>query len=244
MTEHDPVIAQILDQALSHEFGAPDWELILAESRSLPTRRTPRRNRRKLVLLVALVLIAVLVPLSALGMANNWWFFSVHGNPLGSTGNVITVASGRSEGAPWSLVAFMEEGRLCYSITPYPPGGSESETWEASANCSSVRAHEGGTWRPLVGFTSGATTTSSGKTAMVIGGPTDSSVAEVDVLEFNGKKVTTQTISAPSELGVRARFFVMALPPSTDLGLSAKEVVARNAAGKVLKRVPIASRAP
>jgi hypothetical protein len=237
MTEHDLVIAQILDQALPLEFDAPAWELILAESSSLPTRLSPRRNRKKLVLLVALVLLAALVPLSALGIANDWWFFSLPGNPLGSTGNVVTVASGRSEGAPWSLVAFMKDGQLCDSITPYPPGGSDSATWGAGAGCSDIRADEGGTWRPMVSFGTGSVTTRAGKTTTIVGGPTDSSVAEVDLVESSGKIATTQTIPAPRELGVRARFFVVVLPPSTDIG-GMKEVIARDAAGKVLKRIP------
>jgi hypothetical protein len=240
MTEHDPVIAQILDQALPCKFDAPDWEKVLTESRNSAARQLPGRNRRKLVLLVALVLLAVLVPLSALGMANNWWFLSAPGH-FTPMGNVVTVASGRSEGAPWSLVAFMTEKEgLCDSITPYPPGGSQSEAWEAGAGCSGIRADEEGTWRPMVSFGTGSVTTSSGKTTMIVGGPTDSSVAEVEVVESNGKKVTTQTIPAPSELGVRVRYFVTALPPSTDLGASVKEVIARDASGKVLKRIPVA----
>jgi hypothetical protein len=250
MTQRDPEIALILNQALPFEFDAPDWELILTESRNPPARRLPGRNRRKLVLLVALVLLAVLIPLSALGVANDWWFISVGGNPFGSNGKVTTVTSGRSEGGAWALVAFMtNEGGLCFSITPLPPTGSpgsDSTAAEAEsssggiAGCSGIRAHEGGTWQPMVSFATGYTTTSSGKTTTIVGGPTDSSVAEVDVVEFNGKIVTTRTIPAPSELGVRARFFVVVLPPSTDLDVSMKEVIARDAAGKVLKRIFVA----
>jgi hypothetical protein len=238
MTEHDPVIAQALDRALPHEFSAPEWEQVLAEGRSLPTRLSPRRNRRKLVLLVALVLLAALVPLSALGIANDWWFFGLPGNPLGSTGNVVTVASGRSGGAPWSLVAFVEDGQLCDSITPYPPGGSDSATWGAGAGCSDIRADEEGTWRTMVSFGTGSITTSGGKTFTIVGGPTDSSVAKVDLVDSNGKVVTTKTVPAPRELGVRVRFFVVVLPPSTDIAVDMKEVIARDAAGKVLKRIP------
>jgi len=245
MTAHDPVIARILDQALPYEFDAPGWEQVLTESRNSAARQLPGRNRRKLVLLVALVLLAVLVPLSALGMANNWWFLSAPGH-FTPIGNVVTVASGRIDGAPWAVVAFMtEKGGLCDSITPFPPTGSPSSESTAAqsqsgggAGCSGIRAHEGGTWRPMVSFGTGSITTRSGKSTMIVEGPTDSSVAEVDLVESDGKIVTTQTIPAPRELGVRVRFFVVVLPPSTDLGVSVKEVIARDAAGKVLKRIP------
>lgn len=250
MTEYDPEIARILNQALPYEFGAADWELVLTESRSSPARRFPRRNHGKLVLLVALAFVAVLVPLSALGIANDWWFFSVRGNPLAPTGSVITIASGRVEGAPWELIAFMTKANgLCFSVTLYPPSGNPSsaagpalpsqgivDASQGMAGCGGVRGLAGATWQPLVNSVEGSVTTRSGAIALVIGGPTDSSVAEVDVVESDGETVTTQSFPAPSELGLPIRFFVAALPPSTHVGV--KELIARDAAGNVLRRIP------
>ena len=82
--------------------------------------------------------------------------------------------------------------------------------------------------------------TSSGTVSIVIGGPTDSSVAEVDVVESDGETVTTKTFPAPRELGLPIRFFVATLPPSTHARV--KGLVARDTAGKVLQRVSFPTR--
>jgi len=237
MTEHDPGIARILDQALPHEFDAPAWELILAESRSPSPRRLPRLTRKKLVLLVALVLLAVLVPLSALGVANDWWIFDMGGNSFGPTGNVITIASVRVESAPWDLIAFETKATgLCFSIAAHGPGSNKT-TWQAMLSCSGAHGLSGPTWQPVVSFFSSSVTNKSGATVYIVGGPTDRRVAEVDVVDSDGEAVTTRTIPAPRELGLPIRFFLTKLPPSTHWGSSVKELIARDSAGKVLKRV-------
>jgi hypothetical protein len=74
---------------------------------------TPRR----LVLALA-VLAAVLVPLAAVGAANDWWFLRFGGTPVPTTAPQV-VKEGEWIGHPWQLIAYPSATHgLCISITP------------------------------------------------------------------------------------------------------------------------------
>ncbi len=74
---------------------------------------TPRR----LVLALA-VLAAVLVPLGALGAANDWWFLRFGGSPVPTTAPQV-VKEGEWDGHPWQLIAYPSAtDGLCISMTP------------------------------------------------------------------------------------------------------------------------------
>lgn len=78
---------------------------------------TPRR----LVLAFA-VLAAVLVPLAALGAANDWWFLKFGGAPVPTTAPQV-VKEGEWNGHPWQLIAYPSATHgLCISFTPKDSG--------------------------------------------------------------------------------------------------------------------------
>ncbi len=73
---------------------------------------------RRLVLLSLAVLAAVLVPLAALGAANDWWFLKNGAAPVPTTAPQV-VKEGEWNGHPWQLIAYPSATHgLCISITP------------------------------------------------------------------------------------------------------------------------------
>jgi hypothetical protein len=78
-------------------------------------RRLP--TRRRLVSALA-ALAAVLVPVAALGSANDWWFLKFGGTPVPTTAPQV-VKEGEWNGHPWQLIAYPSATHgLCISITP------------------------------------------------------------------------------------------------------------------------------
>ena len=74
-------------------------------------------TKRRLVLALA-VCAAVLVPLAALGAANDWWFLRFGGAPVPKTAPQV-VKQGEWNGHPWQLIAYPSATHgLCISMTP------------------------------------------------------------------------------------------------------------------------------
>jgi hypothetical protein len=85
-------------------------------------RRWPRQVTPFRLVLVFAVLAAVLVPLAALGAANDWWFLRVGGAPVPATAPEV-VKEGEWDGHPWQLIAYPSATHgLCISITPKDSG--------------------------------------------------------------------------------------------------------------------------
>jgi hypothetical protein len=92
--------------------------------------RARGRNRvrlvtpRRLVLALA-VLASALVPLTALGAANDWWFLRFGGAiPVPATAPQV-VKEGEWNGHPWQLIAYPSAAHgLCISITPKGSSGT------------------------------------------------------------------------------------------------------------------------
>ena len=236
MRPTDPLIARVLDQAIPPLLEPEEWESIMAEARSRPERR--RRlvpnSRRKLVIILAVVLLCVLVPLSALGVSQGWWFESEPDAPstYRPAGPVVTITSGRVGRVPWSLVAFVStDNKLCYGVTPYPPSGhppagtSGGLTGASGFSCEDMKGPQSVAEYGEGGI--GSTT--------IVTGTARENVARVDVVEPGGEVFSTDAIRAPEELGTRARFFVVVLPPRSRPDIA---LVARNASGKVVGTVP------
>lgn len=73
---------------------------------------------RRLVLLSLAALAAVLVPLAAVGVANDWWFLKNGAAPAPTTAPQV-VKEGEWNGRPWQLVAYPSATHgLCISIAP------------------------------------------------------------------------------------------------------------------------------
>jgi len=89
---------------------------------------TPRR----LVLTLA-VLAAVLVPLAAVGAANDWWFLRFGGSPVPTTAPQV-VREVEWDGHRWQLIAYPSATHgLCISMTPR---GSANEGEGGALGCS------------------------------------------------------------------------------------------------------------
>ena len=86
--------------------------------RALEGRRLGPHTSRRLILLSLAVLAAVLVPLAALGAANEWWFLNNEAAPVPTTAPQV-VKEGEWNGHPWQLIAYPSAtGGLCISLTP------------------------------------------------------------------------------------------------------------------------------
>src|SRR5918995_5229909 len=98
-------------------------------------------HRRRLIFVFAL-LAAALVPLAAIGAANDWWFLK-NGSAPAPTSAPQVVKEGKWDGQPWQLMAYPSASNgLCFSITPK---GSGATGEGGAASCG-----------PFVGFESGA----------------------------------------------------------------------------------------
>jgi hypothetical protein len=73
---------------------------------------------RRLLLLSFAVFAAVLVPLAAVGAANDWWFLKTGAAPVPTTAPQVVMEE-EWNGRPWQLVAYPSATHgLCISMTP------------------------------------------------------------------------------------------------------------------------------
>ena len=163
-------------------------------------------HRRRLIFVFAL-LAAALVPLAAIGAANDWWFLK-NGSAPAPTSAPQVVKEGKWDGQPWQLMAYPSASNgLCFSITPK---GSGATGEGGAASCG-----------PFVGFESGASPEPI--TALVGGGSAklpayiaglvidEASVVEVRFPDGNVMRVATFAGLEPLQ---HVRFYAAQLPAS------------------------------
>jgi hypothetical protein len=199
----------------------PAWEEILARAgidSAAPTRR-PLWKRSWVIALA--VLVAVLVPLAAVGSEENWWFLD-NGSPKPGLPKpisaIVEVKRGSWSGHDWRLAAYRALVRrygvgvgaagLCYMVRidvdtgstgrgrcgPIPPQlpGVSSE----SSAPDSISFIEGA-------YDANAT---ADKTDYVFG-MVPGNVTEVDIHFKHGRAINAPTFAAPEALGAPVRFF-------------------------------------
>jgi hypothetical protein len=184
-----------------HEF-APDWDDVLSRAR-VPSPRRRVETRRRLALVAAL-LVAIVVPLTAIAESRDWWFFSA-GAPAPAM-RVVVVKTGEWAGQRWELVAYRTvNGGLCFSMAPAGSNG------RGAMNCDRVVGvtRESNQFKPraITYLSSGPTTDLPG---YIVGAVTDAA-EEVAVYFIDGRVLRTETFAAPRSLGA-IRFYAGRLP--------------------------------
>lgn len=135
-------LTEALDRLAPADGWEADWTDVLrraGEPGPLPAARRPvrrrRRGRRRTVVL-ALVILAIAVPLTALSALNNWWRSAGLPRPVQKP---LVVTHGSWSGHAWTLIAYPSypdstDYGLCYGVTfssspdvaSVPPGGTIS----------------------------------------------------------------------------------------------------------------------
>jgi hypothetical protein len=245
MTERDPGIAAVLDRLVPNAAEPRDWQQLLANAGAARGRtrltRTPFLASRRLLLALALLLLAVLIPLTALAVGHGWWFLSAYGpKPLG---NVVVVTSGRSQGTPWNLTAFRtDKGTICYAVTVRPATPQLLGSTEA---CGPVSPSTPISFLRSLGVAhvelSRGHFTYRGPQPHpfppYIVGAVISSASEVDVSAGPRSTQRIRTVTAPASLHAAVRFFIASRPANE----AVRSITARNDQGQVVARTTVES---
>ena len=226
MTAHDD--AYIGELLASHvpERGeiAPDWANVLRRA----DFREPWRlklSRRSLAIAFAVILVAMIASALALSAENDWWFLG-DGQPS-PNGDVVVVARGTWDGRDWNLSAFRTDNlhrnreELCFALTPGElPNPRGPRFLGASETCGPIPGSPSA--RPdkitFGGFGGPEWVTNSDGTSFPrhIFGSVVGKATRVRIELISGETIETKTIPAPTQLGLSVRFFVTALPGSSD----------------------------
>jgi hypothetical protein len=195
--------SDVLDRlAPVHEFAA-DWEDVLARA-GVPSW-PPRARIRPRLALVAALLVAIVVPLTAIAESRDWWFFGA-GAPAPAT-PVSVVKTVDWDGQRWELVAYrtVNDG-LCFSMSPASSNG------RGPMNCDQIV----GVTRDWKGSPHAITYLSARpaieRPGFIVGAVTDEADA-VAVYFVNGDVLRTEAFAAPESLGA-IRFYAARLPGS------------------------------
>jgi hypothetical protein len=212
MTEQDPVIAGALDQFVPFEDERREWQRILDEARARPRPALQRRLRRRHLLAVAVALLAIVVPLAAVGATQGWWFLA-HNSAKPVT-SVAVVATGVWSGSPWTLTAYRSAtDGICTALTPSSPA-NEPAGVGAGMGCDSItgvpRTAQSKRFTPH-GISYLQSSGGGGFPGYIIG-PVIDSARSVEITLSDNTTLKVTTISAPASLQSKIRFFVTELP--------------------------------
>lgn len=196
--------SDVLDRlAPVYEFAA-DWDDVLARA-GVPSGSSRAKTQRRLALLAALI-AAIVVPLTAIAESRDWWFFGA-GAPEPAT-PVFVVKTVEWDGERWELVAYrtLNDG-LCFSMSPAAANG------RGAMNCDQIV----GVTREWKQETPRAITYLTGRPSIerpgyIVGAVTDEA-GEVAVYFINGDVLRTEAFAAPQSLGA-IRFYAARLPGS------------------------------
>jgi hypothetical protein len=185
----------------------PDWSDILQRAgEPVPRKRRPLVTRRRVVIALA-VLVAVLIPLTAVGAQQQWWFLAGSPEPASSP---VVIMGGTWAGHPWHVVAYRSrtEG-LCDGIVEDVTRISNAELGcgPFQGISDSHRSLFGGD--PTITATTGAATDLP---VHVFGAVVGEARTITMVLE-TGETLHAATVAAPSSLG-DIRFYALRLPAS------------------------------
>jgi hypothetical protein len=215
---HDQLIAARF-AAIANPIDDSRWIDVLQRAASFDSRahRAGIRmlSRRRLVLVVAAV-VAVLIPLGALGAANDWWFLGSAGAPVPVIAPIV-VKEGEWSGHPWQLVAYPSNtDGLCFTITP---GGSKATGSRAGMACAPFAgvartAQTKTTPDMTITFLSGF---GFGGFPPYIAGPVIKGVDQVEIKFVNGDVLRVPTFPAPDPL-TAVRFYASQIPAAVAQG--------------------------
>jgi len=240
MTDRDPGISAVLDRLIPDAHEPRHWQQLLERADRRPTRR--RRTlpvSRRLLFAAVLVVLAVLVPLTALAVGRGWWFLSAYGpKPVG---NIVVVTSGNWHGTPWSLTAFRtDKGTICYAITVEPatpqPLGSAEACGPVTQKTPISFLRSLGTGRVLL--TRGHFNLRGPQPhrfpAYIVGVTTES-IATIAINGTRGPGQNVKTIAAPAALHASVRFFIAERPANRNIS----SITGRETSGSVVRRMAV-----
>ena len=164
-------------------------------------------TKRRLMLGFA-ALAAALVPLAALGAANDWWFFQDHGPAPVRAPDVMK--EGEWSGHPWQLIAYRSGSvGLCVSVTP---AGSNADGSGGATGCAPFvgvpTAETKGQPKMTITFLGGAAST---ELPAYIAGPVIDKASTVEIEFGTGEVLRLPAFSGAASLG-RVRFYAAQLP--------------------------------
>jgi hypothetical protein len=184
--------------------------------------------KRRLMVALALV-AAALVPLAALGVANDWWFLQSHGHKPVSAPDVVK--EGEWSGHPWQLIAY-PSGRvgLCVSVAPAgstaggreripfspPPGGATS----CAPFVGVPTAETKGSSKMTITALSGA---ASDELPAYIVGPVIDKASTVEIKFGTGEVLRLPTFRGAASLG-RVRFYAAQLPATIPMPVPGQRI--------------------
>jgi hypothetical protein len=205
MPEHDEALARALDELLPRDGSSrPEWAAVLRDAQKgwQGLLFAPRSPRLRLAVLAAGAAVVLLLPLTAVAVGRQWWFFSSGLAPPTPVGDVIAVRSGGS----WVLGAYRtNDGRLCVGFAPSASGTASSAVLSCGTG---VRGLPNADATHELSFVE---STQDG--SELIGGPTADDVARVEIVRAAGPPLVVDAVPAPASLGLPLRFFAAVLDP-------------------------------
>jgi hypothetical protein len=199
--------------APAHDFVS-DWNDVVARA-GVPVG--PRRPWLRRLVVVAVVLAAVGVPLTAVAASQDWWFFAAGHAPVPVT-PVGVVKTGEWDGKRWVLAAYRSgTDGVCYSMSP---ASSANSTGQGGAmGCDQIegvpRTEQSKRYTPhAITYLSGSA--SPDLPAYIVGPVIDRAVT-VEVFFAEGRTLRTETFEAARDLG-SIRFYAAELPEGVQLG--------------------------
>jgi hypothetical protein len=234
-TDLDEGVKAFLDSLAPPIDFRGDWQAVLldANRRRFPTDTIFRAPRRLTVVLLAAI-IGLIAVVSALAVANGWWFLAHEGpTPKSPPAKVTSVAA--SDGSVWTLTTYSSErDGVCVIMTP------EDETSGSAEGCGAgIRGETNlpqGTQLHAIAYVQ----TRATKSSNFIFGPSAPDVESVQLTLINGAIVRTKTFASPPDLKEQVRFFVVEIPQKTP----AQMISAFNGAGRLVEKVPVQARRP
>jgi hypothetical protein len=183
----------------------PEWNDVLARA---GVTRSARRSVKRPLLIAVVVLVAVLVPLAAIGAGNHWWFLKF-GGPTPAKAPVV-VKEGVWGNRRWQLIAYPSTtDGLCMAMAPSSAaipgrGAMACVPFAGVARTPSTKPSPDMTITFLM---SGA---AAGLPAY-IAGPVISTASNVELRFSNGTILRASTFAGAGALS-RVRFYATRLP--------------------------------
>jgi hypothetical protein len=198
------------------------------------------RGRRYAVL--ALALLFVLVPLTALASSQGWWFLG-HNAPPPIT-PVSVIEKGNWNGVRWTLTAYRTgSDGICWALTPEVAGQRSGRG--AGMACDTIN----GVSRTArsVPFTPHDISYMQSFNSQALGsyvtGPVVHTAAQVEIVLRDGTRLRAATVPAPRTLDSQIRFYVVQLPAphpgAAVLTQGVRTLTGLDAHGKVVARMEV-----
>jgi hypothetical protein len=197
---------------------AGDWQEVLRRAdaqsslgRTPPHSRVWRQALRALakrrVVVVLAGLVAVIVPVIALGAANDWWFFTYGSAPTPRSAPVV-VKHGVWNGHPWDLDAYRSgTNGLCFALKATDSNEGAGMGCVTFVGIARTNQTQPGPELTITFASHGG----NRRFPAYIVGPVIAAASKVKIQFPDGQVLRVPTFAAPRSLG-RVRFYVTPLP--------------------------------